>query len=152
MTRPGDGAHKNATGPWQGAGHSAPPEEVNAVDRVTETATERRLLTVEQAATRLGCTRRKVELMIHNHTIVCHQTGERYGYRIPSSEVERLLAERAGAQGQAAPSTGWPAQARVLRNDAVRVHLEAMRNAVKDVIQHADAVEKLLAAEEGDAR
>lgn len=120
------------------------------MDSVAETATERRLLTVEQAAARLGFTRKKVERMIHSQRIVCHQTGERYGYRIPAVEVERLLAERAGAPQPDRPARAadaWPAQAK-----RIRTELEAIALALRALTEHVRAVEDALDAREGDPR
>jgi excisionase family DNA binding protein len=107
-------------------------------------------LTVPEAAMWLGVTPKVVYGMIRHDRIGCEPTGERFGYRIPAAEVERLLAEEdAGRPGS---PNAWLAQARALRDDAVRRHLEAIRAGVRDVIERADAVEKLLGADAGDGR
>ena len=109
----------------------------------------RRLLTVEQAAARLGVSRRVIELMIRNGRIVCHQTGERYGYRIPAAEVERLLAEKAGARPAAGEARaaragdGWPSQAKRIREE-----LEAIAVTLRGLTEHVRAVEAALDARE----
>ena len=104
-----------------------------------------RTVSVKEAAAFLSVSEDAVRRMMRAGRIDFFRTGEVYGYRIPSGEIERLLAAQ---DGGGTVDNGWLAQARTVRLDAIRQHLEAMREAAQTLLRESRAaLEKLDALE-----
>ena len=110
-----------------------------------------RSVSVKEAAVFLSVSEDAVRRMMRTGRLAYFPTGERYGYRIPSGEIERLLAAQDAGR---TVDNGWLAQGRALRLDAVRQHLEAMSGAAQTLLRESRAaLEKLDALErEGEER
>ena len=81
--------------------------------------------------------------MIRLERIDFYRTGERYGYRIPAGEVERLAAARGAGKILDAGGNAWLAQARILR-ESIRQDLEDANEALRVVARKtASALQKL---------
>ena len=104
-------------------------------------------LTVREAAAWLSLSEDTVRRMMRTGRIDWFATGERYGYRIPASEIERLLA--AQSEGKTLDNP-WIAQARRLKDAAVVEHLEGLRDALRRAVHHADALERITDEDDGE--
>lgn len=111
----------------------------------------RGLVPSKRAAAFLGLSEDQVYRMIRRGELAAVARGEkRPHYYVPAAEIERLLAAQDGS-GTAAAANTWLAQARTLRESAVKENLEdAATYLAKAVAKLTEAERKLDAL--GDAR
>jgi len=78
-------------------------------------------LTVKATAAYLNVSEDAVRRMMRAGRLAYFQTGERYGYRISTAEVRRLLGQEAGRGRPAAPDRRREDAVRLLRQDIERI-------------------------------